>query len=93
MVKILFTTDDIVKEFEVFAYLNGYDLRIIDIIVPMIRSENTILFKKDNQAGWKRTFITFCEWEEEWERLVMEWKLPTEEFLSSMARDYIKMIR
>ena len=51
MVKILFTTDDIVKEFEVFAYLNGYDLRIIDIIVPMIRSENTILFKKDNQAG------------------------------------------
>lgn len=51
MVKILFTTDDIVKEFEVFAYLNGYDLRIIDIIVPMIRSENTILFRKDNQAG------------------------------------------
>lgn len=39
MIRTLFTTEDIVKELESCAYMLGYDLAVIDLIVPQIVEE------------------------------------------------------
>lgn len=65
MIKTLFVTEDIVKEFETFAYLHGYDLSCIDIVTPMIREEKIILYRKDDQTGGKRKYYNIIQWEEE----------------------------
>ena len=93
--KILFTTRDIIGEFQLQAYVKWHDFLVSDPFVPLIEAEKIMLFSvKKRGRKWisELSEKKYIQWIEDGEQMVMEWVLPTDRFLSSIVWEWIKKI-